>query len=174
MDAPDPIDILARPGEPVRVPTGASYRFILGDAVFRVILRDDDGEPFAGKRYRLHVDRKTLEGTTGPAGEIEHLIPPGATEASVEAFLDDDAPGTAERWTIALAPLASIEDPTGIQQRLRNLGFYEGEITGALDDPTRDALAEFQDWIGHPDAKGELDEPTRAALAALSQAAAED
>lgn len=50
-----------------------------------------------------------------------------------------------------------------LQQALKLLGFYDGEITGIYDDATRAAVAALQTSLGLP-ATGEYDEATDAAL----------
>ena len=50
-----------------------------------------------------------------------------------------------------------------LQQGLRVLGYYEGDVTGVYDDATREAVAALQRDLGLPDT-GEYDEATDAAV----------
>ena len=50
-----------------------------------------------------------------------------------------------------------------LQQGLRVLGYYDGDVTGVYDDATREAVAALQRDLGLPDT-GEYDEATDAAL----------
>ncbi len=54
---------------------------------------------------------------------------------------------------------------TRIQQALRALGYYDGEITGTMDEATREAIRALQRDLGVPET-GEYDEATDAALRA--------
>lgn len=147
--------------------TEETHRFVLRKlrAHFRVLL-DDEGVPFEGHRYRLEVGGETFEGTTGPRGLVEHEIDPHATEARLELWLDRDAPSDdhVHVWTLDLGHLDPPETITGAQGALQNLGYYDGEVNGQLDDATREALIEFQRDLRLPEPHGTLDEPTRAAL----------
>lgn len=50
-----------------------------------------------------------------------------------------------------------------VQEALKKRQFYSGEITGKLDEPTREGLQRFQVHAGLPDT-GEMDSPTLEAL----------
>lgn len=66
-----------------------------------------------------------------------------------------------------LAPRAldPVDTPTGVQARLRNLGYLAGATDGAFDLPTVLALARFQGEAGL-DISGAADDATQAALVA--------
>lgn len=150
-----------RQGEKV-VATNRKHAFTLRTvkAVFRVVLQDGDGTPFAGKKWKLKVGEKTFEGTSGPDGAVVQEVPPDANEGELEvAFHEGEDP---VKWTVEIGALQPASDLRGAQARLQNLG-YRCSPTGTLDDDTRDAVREFQKDMGG-DPTGELDEATREAL----------
>ncbi len=113
--------------------------------------------PVANLNYTLHIGGKVIEGVTDGDGMIECGIPPGAREALL--VLD---PGTPNEWPLPLKLgfLDPVEEPTGVQARLNNLGFHCGEVDGNPGPRTTGALKAFQTQMGLP-ATGDLDETTR-------------
>lgn len=132
-------------------------------AKFRVVL-EADGRPRPDLEYELRVDGRVFRGRTGPAGEIEHWIPPNAREAELSV-------GEVEAYHFRLGRLLPATEPGGVRARLENLGYLAREVedeedgeagadpaaalslaiavfqasqglepTGAMDDGTRDAL----------------------------------
>ena len=125
-------------------------------AKFTVVLRDG-GAPRANESYRMCIDGEWRSGKTDADGLLTESIPPNAKSATL--VLGDNE----EEYTIDLGQVDPIDVTTGIQDRLRNLGFYVGENTGELDDETQAALAEFQKSQSLP-GNGELSDETRDAL----------
>lgn len=111
---------------------------------FSLVLLDDEGSPFASKRYELTIDGTKTEGTTDASGKIECAIDPRAREGTLKVWLDE--PGLPNPWirTVALAELHPIEHPLGVQQRLANLGLYTGELDGEVGPVTAAAVSAFQ------------------------------
>jgi len=113
------------------------------------------------------VDREDLAEEWGPSGLGPAVVDvPAGTLLRMEL----DAPVT----IAAAAPVASrgpgdrnilLSEGTikAVQEALRARKHYEGEATGQLDQPTRNALARFQIASGQP-ATGDPDEETIAAL----------
>ena len=71
---------------------------------------------------------------------------------------DVDLPGARDQARFAAAVFVAQ-----LQQGLRILGYYEGDVTGVYDDATREAVAALQRDLGLPDT-GEYDEATDAAV----------
>jgi N-acetylmuramoyl-L-alanine amidase len=151
------------PGDEVLIPEKAQrsesgeteqrhrYRLKGVPAKFRLIV-ELDRYPIANKSYVLKVDGQLMEGSTDDKGLIEVPISPSAKEADLEIE------GIAYKF--AFGALDPLNQNLGIQERLQNLGFYHGELNGELNQETRDALWEFQDYMGI-DPTGELDDETR-------------
>ena len=87
---------LLLPGDRVAVPalrvksvsrvTGQRHVFrrVRANCAVTLILEDEEGSPFAGKKYALTIDGDLREGTTDDAGKIECAIPPSAREGELE------------------------------------------------------------------------------------------
>jgi N-acetylmuramoyl-L-alanine amidase len=104
------------------------------------------GASFGSARYVLTVDEHLFEGKPGPDGVIEAKIPPGSRAAKLKLI-------TAEQeyeFDVELGSLDPIGEVTGVQQRLRSLGYYAGDADGQAGPQTRAALASFQRDRGLP------------------------
>ncbi|MGC9970313.1 MAG: peptidoglycan-binding protein [Bryobacteraceae bacterium] len=119
-------------------------------------LLDACNRPRAGLKYSLTVDGHKFSGVTDDDGRISHDIPPRSKRAQLKL-------PAAEEYDLDLGYMNPVEYTSGVQGRLKNLGYYHGEISGTLDDPTRKAIRRFQDENGLT-ITGEPDADTRAAL----------
>jgi Putative peptidoglycan binding domain len=122
----------------------------------KLVMKDND-EPIAGEAFRIEVGKKVIEGTTSSAGEIDVEIPADETEGTL-VFTKRD-----ESFTLMLGHLDPVDEPTGVQARLRQLCFYVGAVDGDLGPYTQAAIERFQGVEGLP-RTGEMDDETRDAL----------
>lgn len=97
---------------------------------------------------------------TDDEGFVEIPLYPDAEAGRLVAELED---GTSLEFAIRPRRLDPVTTMTGVQARLSNLGFYQGEIDGLLNLNTLFALQNFQRACGLA-VTGSVDEPTRAAL----------
>jgi hypothetical protein len=140
-------------------PTGtrAVYRVLTTSTRLRIA--------FEGKRvndYELSVGGQTFTGQVSEGGLIDHLIPASATEGDL-VLRPVDAPGHEDRWKILLGVLDPIEQLTGVQGRLNNLGF-PCPVEGTSGPETTAAVQAFQRWRGLGQQDGKLDAATRAEI----------
>lgn len=110
----------------------------------------NNGKPRANEKYILNIDGNLSQGTTGGDGSIEEAIPPDAKQGKLTL------PDTGDEYPLDLGHLDPVDEVSGIQGRLRNLGFYNGDVSGNLDDATQRALSGFQksknlNQTGQPD-----------------------
>src|ERR1035437_1708860 len=108
-------------------------------------------EPRANIPYTLVIDGKTIDGATDGDGMVNEWISPGAKEGKI--LLD----GGKEEYPLALGSIDPIDAVSGLQSRLANLGYFAGEVSGEMDDETKQALTAFQaacrlPQTGNPDA----------------------
>lgn len=164
------VELQGELGRTIPLVTGVAHRIRLGKKPreVKLCLRDDDGEPLAGKRYKLDVEGQSFEGESDPEGMVVHEVPATATTGTLEAWLDDDDPGASTTWELELDALPPGSDLAGIQARLKNLGFYDGEPDGSLSDAFRAALVAFQEHLEFEEPSGELDDETKQAIERLS------
>ncbi len=106
-------------------------------ALYRLQLFDIE-KPRANQKYRLVVDGQPYEGWTDDHGVLEEYIP--ATSKEGELIIGKDN----FRLLIKFGYLDPINETTGVQKRLNNLGYDCGEPDGDLNDATKAALKAFQ------------------------------
>lgn len=99
--------------------------------------------PRARKPYVLKLDDGSeRKGTTGADGLLIEKLPAPARQARICL---ESAEFGAEEHLVNLDALSRAASIGGVQQRLRNAGFL-AKPTGQMDDETRGALAQFQEW----------------------------
>lgn len=98
-----------------------------------------DGEPRADEPWTLELDGNHLDGSTDDEGRITLTIPPGARRGLLRVGEGEDETIQA----IDLGHLAPHDTVRGVQQRLNNLGFYEGLEDGCWSEAVRHAIDAF-------------------------------
>jgi N-acetylmuramoyl-L-alanine amidase len=114
----------------------------------------DDGDPVRG----------AVEGRE----PIVEPISPSARSARLTVWptsLGAERPESAMTIPITLGALDPIAQIAGVQGRLRNLGFYVGDLDDRLSDDTREAIRAFERFLGRPET-GDLTDDLRAELVA--------
>jgi hypothetical protein len=120
----------------------------------------DDGKPRAGAAYVLTIDDGSpIKGATDGDGTVAHSVSPDAQTATVHFV--DDTPDIV--FTFSLRYLNPVDTPSGMRERLRNLGYPAGPPGDDVDLPLEGALALFQEEHGLP-ATGEGDAKTQQKL----------
>jgi N-acetylmuramoyl-L-alanine amidase len=128
-------------------------------AKLRLRLVEDD-KPRANEPYILEIDGVTFSGTTDGEGGIEHPIPPNAVKGKLLVGEKQ------EEFPLDLGHLDPVDEITGVQARLNNLGFDCGSLDGEAGPETEAALKEFQKKH-NLDESGRPDEATRSKLQEL-------
>lgn len=125
---------------------------------FRVrVLRD--GEARGNEKYVLDVDGEIHRGVTQADGLVVCRIKPEARRARLAVGEGENE----QEFRFLLGGIDPVTEISGVQQRLRNLGFDCGEVDGKLGPQTRDAIREYQRTRGLNET-GEPDEATREKL----------
>ncbi len=156
--------------EPAQAATRNHYWVKTMSARIRFVVRRESGEKVANALYRLKVGDRTFEGRTDPEGAIEHEIHPKVRQGEITVWFDESDPQLRFTWPIEVGSMDPVEELSGVQKRLNNLGFDAGPPTGEMNDETREAIREFQEFIGHAEPTGDLDDETRRALEHLHNA----
>ena len=118
------------------------------------------GQPRKNEKYVLIIDGQTFNGTLDGDGKLEQFIPPNAKGGQLLLS------GGKEVIPIQLGFLNPVNEVSGAQQRLNNLGFICGNEDGDLDDMTAEALRKFQGYNKLP-VTGQLDDATKGKLQEL-------
>jgi putative peptidoglycan binding protein/LysM domain-containing protein len=125
--------------------TEAKHRFELKTEKLRLrlVLEDQYEKPIANAPCELHIENDIRHVTSDGQGKIEQEIPSNAERArliirSKETSLDDLI------LPINIGHLDPVDEITGQQARLSNLGYYTGPVDGQENDDLRLAVEEFQ------------------------------
>ena len=113
--------------------------------LLRIVIADEDGQPYSRHRYRLSIGEDVYEGATGEDGLIEMEIPVHAEEGELTVWGTEGPPTLECTWTLKIGHLDPIEELTGVQARLNNLGFDCGSVDGIIGPRTRTAVRAFQE-----------------------------
>ncbi len=147
-----------RPKE-VSEPTNQVHKFKVKNvpAKFRIQIMENNA-PRANVPYKLTVDGKVVSNLgdrTTSTGMVICSILPDAKEGILvvgegEAIVE---------YSLKMGYLNPVQELTGVKQRLRNLGLYEGTIDNNLTQETKDSLRAFQ-TLHKLEARGELTQAT--------------
>jgi len=155
---PDPAPVAQK----VACSTGMNHKFqvTLPHVLLRVKVKDDEDKPVTLKKFRLEVGDDRYDGTTDGDGIVQQRIAVSAKAARLWVFFtSDDENGEHLMWDVGIGYLDPSESPTGIQERLNNLGFVCGEPDGQWHDGMDVAVRTFQKVAG-VNPTGQLDDGT--------------
>lgn len=120
-----------------------------------------DGEPRGNEPFTITIDGKEISGTTDADGKLSCPIIPNAKKAVLSVGREPDV----TEHEILLGGIDPIDQISGVQGRLKNLGFDCGKVDGICGAQTRSAIREYQRSRRLPET-GTADEATRKQLAA--------
>lgn len=147
-------------------PTDQKHRFVVGPdkTMLRIVVADEDGDPYKQHEYRLTIGDEVHEGKTSSRGMVEHAIDPEAHSGELIVWWRG-SPRRRCIWKLNIGHLDPVERTTGIQARLNNLGFHSGPVDGIRGPITTAAVKRFQakhklvvDGIPGPITQGKLRE----------------
>lgn len=129
-------------------PRGTAQRHVFQTPGPTVLLRlrvlDEEDRPHAGKRYVLKIDGRLYSGCTSKQGWIEQDVPVDAATAELTVWPVEDDHDEICRCDLVLGYLDPVEEMTGVQARLNNLGYWCGAVDGLMGPRTEAALKRFQ------------------------------
>jgi hypothetical protein len=145
-----------------------THRFQLktNKTLLRLLLKDSDETPFANLRYELTIDQQTFEGVTNGEGKLEQKIPADAKQGLIVLYESSAGGSVVSTVPLHIGDLDPVEELTGVQSRLNNLGIGCGKVDGEFGPKTEAALTEFQRRHGLA-RTGRPDPPTIAKLRLL-------
>jgi outer membrane protein OmpA-like peptidoglycan-associated protein len=121
-----------------------------------------DGTPLDGVPYEADIGTTRVQGTT-IAGVLLLALPSREQHGQLRVFTKSDATEPDVVMDLEF-DLPSLDDISGAQSRLQNLGFGISRLSNVLDDETRMAIAEFQ-TLHNLRVTGNLDPAIKEALA---------
>jgi hypothetical protein len=128
-----------------KVPTEKVSKFVAASRDqldFRVVLLDENNQPLKGLKCQFLEEGR--EATSDGSGVLERLELSPRFELGVLRF--DYREKVRLAFAIAVGHLDPLDTPSGIQERLSNLGYYAGEIGYADEDAValKCAIEEFE------------------------------
>jgi Putative peptidoglycan binding domain/LysM domain len=158
-----PGDVLRIPtSEPaaIEIATGQRHKIVikLPKAKLRILLEIE--EPYA---YELTVGDQKLTGQSDGKKPIEAEIRADLDAGQLAVWPASGDKSLATTWDLALGHLDPVEELSGVQARLSNLGYYWAAVDGQPSPDVDDAVRRFQLDEQIDPANG-LDDTTRARL----------
>ncbi len=131
----------------------------------QIVLNGPDGKPLASKKYVLKYDKTELKGSTDDKGKLKEEIPADLHSVELDVTLDDKNAGQVAVWRLKVGDLDPLDEITGMEQRLNNLGYDAGNSHNKDDAQFKSAVEEFQcdyklkvDGVCGPKTQGKLKE----------------
>ena len=110
--------------------------------MLRLVLKDFTDRPLANLACELLVEGESYSLTTDQGGKIEHEIPPSAENGCLTARNAEGA--VVMQMQLRIGSLDPVEEQTGLQARLNNLGYDVGGGEESDPEVLRAAVEEFQ------------------------------
>ena len=126
-------------------PTDQHHKFQVDRQKLRLqlVLEDLYEKPIANTQCELTIDQETHKLTTGGDGKIQVDIPAKASQGFL-TIRGSETPFADEVIPIKIGHLDPVEEVSGQQARLTNLGYFAGDIDGQPGDDFESAVEEFQ------------------------------
>jgi hypothetical protein len=150
--------------------TDARHVFVIVDTptYLNVRLQDPAKRPLKSVPYKLSVGSLQFEGNTDGDGWVRRKIDASAESGTLMVWPNPDDREEFVVWQVMLGHLDPLETVTGIKGRLKNLGYYDGEMNDEQDDEYDSAVRQFQqdndlvvDGIVGPKTRGKLKDEHR-------------
>jgi len=145
---------------PSAVDASHKFKITRPKAWIRLVVKDAAGKALANLKYQLTVGSKQWNGMLPADGVLEQAVSPNARDGRLTVWLDDK---NTEIWDLAIGSMDPLDEISGVQSRLNNLGFDCGEPNGKLNDATKDAIRAFQARLGI-DITGAIDDTLKQKL----------
>lgn len=121
----------------------------------KIMLKDGMDNSYSNKKFEIRYGLDTVSGTTSGDGLIEKEIPASVSEADLLVWLNDNEEKASYMTALIFEQIEPESETKGIQTRLQNLGYYNGDIDGEFTPLLREAVKAFQQQNGLP-VNGEL------------------
>jgi len=126
---------------------------------FSLSLGDEMGQPFANADYEMVYGNITIKDKLDGNGMLKQIIPAHVTHAKLTVWHNPDAPNECLEYELNFGDMDPVDEISGIQLRLQNLGYNIGAVDEDFGEISSDALSQFQADRGI-DVTGVLDQAT--------------
>lgn len=120
---------------------------------------DYDGEPLANKPYELNMNGMFKKGKLDGQGWLKATVPPDTSTVNILIGEKDNV----VPYQLNVGHLDPVSEVSGVQARLRHLGYYDGPVDGVNSDNLMRAVAQFRQEEGLS-AGSEIDDDFRQKL----------
>jgi N-acetylmuramoyl-L-alanine amidase len=110
---------------------------------FKLVVEDFDGNALADKAYLLDIEGLKFEGKTDGTGLIEETINAQSVRGELTVYLDAEKKNSIF-WPLKIGCLMPINEISGIQSRLNNLGYFCANENGDEDESTKASVRAFK------------------------------
>ena len=141
------------------------FQVNLSKTLLRIQVKDEKEKPLSGKAYTIWIGDEERAGKTDGDGLVIEKVDPEVTSAKLTVWLEEQGKGARYLWDLAVGHLDPIDEVSGIQARLNNLGYFCGDVDGNVTAATIAALKGFQKANGL-EPTGEPDDDTKNKLLA--------
>jgi hypothetical protein len=143
---------ILRPGDVIFIPnlrrrhedktTDKRHQFVRKGVPEKFNMRflDLEGRPYANEPYLLTVNGCNMEGKLDADGWVRVALPPNASSGRILVGQD----GILAACDLHFGSLDPLSDLSGVQARLRNLGYYDGDIDGEDGEALQAAVNKFR------------------------------
>jgi hypothetical protein len=156
---------LGDPSMPSDFPTGGAHTIMIDagkSETVRIFLGSRCDTSFVGQQFELKAGDQTIQGTVPDDNVVVADVPLGTESGELRLWISED-PEVIASWTLQVGHLDPVNETSGVQARLNNLGYDAGDVDGSDNPDLNEAVAAFQSDLG-VEATGEIDDDFRVAL----------
>jgi len=120
---------------------------------FSTQLFGPNNKPLSDIKYELNLGQETIAGQTDGEGRIHEPIPVDCQSATLSIWPNSDDNRIKKTLPVQIGALDPADTVTGMQQRLKNIGLYQGQVDGEMGPMTHSALKRVLNEPEKPETK---------------------
>jgi len=118
---------------------------------FSTQLLGSENKPLSNIKYEFAMGEETIAGQTDSEGRIEEPMPVDCQSATLSIWPNPGDDRIKKTLPVQIGALDPTDTVTGMQQRLKNLGKYQGKVDGIFGPMTNSALNRTLDELVKPE-----------------------